>query len=229
MRQNEDGRTKLNRHHDLRAIGNGLRWKELLFWTLLLTAFKSLGSSQWRRQIAGIGETIAFVAVAISSAGKLDGLGLEFICWKPIGIRNAAVSMASGFSAGGIVVLIALLCHQTLGADGGWNKVALAVVLGPVVEEVIFRGYCMTAAIHLARGWSTTRRNGLAAVGVALIFMLAHAGRLGITSVQLCCTAATGTLYGIIRLRQQSTVAAVLAHSCYNLALYLAFWIGVSG
>ena len=53
--------------------------------------------------------------------------------------------------------------------------------------------------------------------------MLLHGWRPGTTSIQLCCLVVTGTVYGFIRLRQQSTVAAVLAHSCYNLALYLVF------
>jgi membrane protease YdiL (CAAX protease family) len=155
-------------------------------------------------------------------------LGLECICWNPIKFRGATVSMATGFSAGTMVVLVALLSHQPLGVDRDWNKIALAVILGPVVEEVIFRGYCMTAALHLAREWSRTRRNWLAVGGVALIFMLSHGGRPGITTVQLCCIAVTGTLYGVIRIRQQSTFAAVLAHGSYNVALYVAFWVGVS-
>lgn len=219
----------LNRHRALRTfLGAELRWKELLFWTLLLAALQSLESAQLRTQVTGVVEMIAFIAVAISSLGKLDGLGLEFICWKPVGFRGAIVSMATGFAAGGMVLVVALLSHQALGVVSGWNKVALAVILGPVVEEVVFRGYCMTAALHLARGWSRTRRNWVAVEGVALMFMVAHAGRMGITTVQLSCIAVTGTLYGIIRLRQQSIVAAVLAHGCYNLALYLEFWIGLS-
>jgi membrane protease YdiL (CAAX protease family) len=218
-----------NRHRALRSIlGNELRWKELLYWILLLSAFQSLASSEFRRQVTGVVETIAFATVAISSLGKLDGLGLEFICWQPIGLRGATVSMAAGFSAGGMVVMVALLSHQALGVKSGWNYVSLAVVLGPVVEEVVFRGYCMTAALHLARRPSRTARNWVAVTAVALIFMAAHGARLGITPVQLCCIAVTGTLYGMIRLRQQSTVAAVLAHGCYNLALYVAFWVGLS-
>ena len=219
----------LNCNRALRAIsGKEIRWKELLFWTLLLAAFQSLESERCRTQLAGIAETIAFVAVATSSAGKLDGLGLEFICWNPIALRGAAVSMAIGFSAGGMVAMFALLCHQALGIDPGWNKAALAVVLGPVVEEVIFRGYCMAAALCLFRRVPTAGRDWLAVGGVALIFMVAHRGRLGITTVQLCCIAVTGILYGIVRLRQQSTVAAVLAHGSYNLALYVAFCFGLS-
>jgi membrane protease YdiL (CAAX protease family) len=193
----------------------------------MLAAFQSLESTERRRQIMGVVETIAFLSVAISSAGKLDGLGLEFTGWNPIGFKGVTISVMIGFLAGGAAVMVALRCHQALGADSGWNKVALAVILGPVVEEVVFRGYLMAAALHLARGCARTKRNWLSITGVALIFMLAHGGRPGATGIQLCCIGVTGTLYGIIRLRQQSTVATVLAHGCYNLALYLASWGGI--
>jgi membrane protease YdiL (CAAX protease family) len=219
----------LNRHRAFRAIsGRELRWREVLFWTLLLAAFQSLESMEWRRQTMGVVEAVSFLAVAISSVGELDGLGLEFTGWNPIGFRGVTVSVMVGFLAGGAAVMVALRCHQAIGAASGWNKVALAVILGPVVEEVVFRGYLMAAALHLARRCSRTKRIWLSITGVALIFMLAHGGRPGTTAIQLCCIAATGTLYGIIRVRQQSTVAAVLAHGCYNLALYLAFWGGLS-
>ena len=171
---------------------------------------------------------IAFLSVAISSAGKLDGLGLEFTCWNPIGPKAATVSAVAGLLAGAVVAIIALGCHRPLGVESGWNRLLLAVILGPVVEEVVFRGYLMTAALRLARKLSKPKGGWLSIVGIALVFMLAHGGRPGITCIQLGCTALTGTVYGFVRLRQQSTVAAVLAHACYNLALYVSFWIGVS-
>jgi membrane protease YdiL (CAAX protease family) len=210
------------------TVGRELRWREILFWTLLLAAFQSLETAEWRRQMMGVVETIAFLCVAISSAGKLDGLGLEFTCWHPIGLRAITVSVATGLVAGGIVVMVALCCRQPLGADTGWQWVALAVILGPVVEEVVFRGYLMTAALQLERRFFRTQRGWPSIIVVAVIFMFAHGARSGTTWIQRCCIVATGTVYGIIRQRQQSTVAAVLAHSSYNLALYMSFWIGLS-
>ena len=219
----------LNHQRVIRAlIGRAVHWRELLFWTFLLAAFQSLESSDDRRRIMGMVETVAFLVVAVRSAGKLDGLGLEFTNWNPIDFASARVSVAAGFLAGGAVVAVALRCHQPLGADSSWNRVVLAVILGPVVEEMVFRGYLMTAALRLVRAVSTPQRNWIAVVGAALIFMLAHGWRPGTTTIQLCCLVVTGTVYGFIRLRQQSTVAAVLAHSCYNLALYLSFWGGLS-
>lgn len=209
-------------------VGRELRWREILFWTLLLAAFQSLESTEWRRQMMGVVETIVFLYVAISSAGKLDGLGLEFTCWHPIGLRAATASVATGLVAGGIVVMVALCCHQPLGADTGWQWVVLAVVLGPVVEEVVFRGYFMTAALQFERRFFRTQRGWASIIAVAVIFMFAHGARPGTAWIQRCCIVVTGTVYGVVRLRQQSTVAAVLAHSCYNLALYMSYWIGLS-
>ena len=142
----------LNHQRLIRAlIGRVVRWRELLFWTFLLAAFQSLESSDDRRQIMGMVETVAFLVVAVRSAGKLDGLGLEFTNWNPIDFTAARVSVGAGFLAGGAVVAVALRCHQPLGADRSWSRVVLAVVLGPVVEEMVFRGYLMTAALRLAR------------------------------------------------------------------------------
>ena len=213
----------------VRAIaGRKPRWRELLFWILLLAAFQSLESGEIRRQTIGVVETIGFFIVAILSVGKLDGLGLEFISWNPIGLRAAAVSLAIGFLSGGTIVTVAVLCQQRLGAERGWNQVMLAVMLGPVVEEVVFRGYLLTALIALERRFSKTGRSWPSIIGVALIFMVAHGARRGATCTQFCCIFATGAVYGFIRIRQESTVAAALTHGCYNLALYLSFWIGLS-
>ena len=92
---------------------------------------------------------------------------------------------------------------------------------------MVFRGYLLTAALLLERRVFKTERNW-PSVGVAVIFMLCHSARADSTWIQLCCILLTGTLYGFTRLRLQSTVAAVLAHGCYNLALYLSCWTGFS-
>jgi hypothetical protein len=105
----------LNHQRMTRAsIGREFRWREILFWTLLLAAFHAIESSEPRRQIMGVVETAAFLLVAIPSAGKLDGLGLEFTAWNPLGVRAATASVATGLLAGAIIDLVALRCHQPL-------------------------------------------------------------------------------------------------------------------
>ena len=198
--------------------------REILFWILLLPAFSALGSIWPRRQATGLVETVAFLFVAVSSTGKLKSLGLEFAHWNPLPLHAAVECMVAGAITGGAVVAVAKLSIQPLGAEGGWNRALLAIVLGPIAEEVIFRGYLMTAALRLARRLPFLRPAPSSTVAVALLFAVSHRSTPGTTALQLCCIAATGCLYGHLRLSQRSTVASVLAHGAYNLVLYVSYW-----
>jgi membrane protease YdiL (CAAX protease family) len=200
--------------------------RELLFWILLLLAVRALGSVRPSRQFAGLIETAVFLVVAVSSAGKLGSLGLEFADWNPVSPCVAAACVAAGLFAGSMVILVAKLSHQPVGTGTGWNKAVLAVVLGPVLEEVIFRGYLLNAALLLARRLSVPKSGASSVLGVALLFSIAHRTTAGTTALQLCCIVFTGCLYGHLRLRYRSTLAAALAHGSYNLALYLSYWFG---
>jgi len=203
-------------------------WRELLFWMLLLPALGALGSIRPRRQIAGLIEACAFLVVAVSSAGKLKSLGLEFVAWNRVDRRSAMSSLAMGLFAGCCIVAVAGLSHQPLGTESGWNKIVLAVTLGPVLEEVIFRGYLLTAGILLMGRLCPSRSPASSIVAVAVVFSVAHLTTPGTNSIQLGCIVLTGCLYGYIRFRYRSTTAAALAHGAYNLALYISYWCGVS-
>ena len=203
-------------------------WRELLFWMLLLPAFGALGSIRPRGQIAGLIEAGAFLLIAISSTGKLKSLGLEFANWNRIGSRAAAACVVAGFLAGGSILAVASISQQPLGTEKGWNKAILAIALGPVLEEVIFRGYLFAATLLLTRHLSPSRSAAFSIIGVALVFSIAHLTTAGTTALQLCCIMLTGCLYGWVRFRYRSTAAAALAHAAYNLALYLSYWSGLS-
>jgi membrane protease YdiL (CAAX protease family) len=203
-------------------------WRELLFWMLLLPAFGALGSIRLRGQIVGLIEACAFLLVAISSAGKLKSLGLEFANWNRIGSRAATVCVVAGLLAGSSILAVASLSQQPLGTENGWNRAVLAIALGPVLEEVVFRGYLFTAALLLTRRMSLSRSAAFSIIGVALVFSIAHLTTAGTTALQLCCIVLTGCLYGWVRFRYRSTAAAALAHAAYNLALYFSYWSGLS-
>ena len=203
-------------------------WRELFFWILLLPALGALGSIHPRRQIAGLIEACAFLVVAASSAGKLKSLGLEFVAWNRVGRRDAASSLAMGLVAGCCILAVASLSHQPLGTENGWNKIVLAVTLGPALEEVIFRGYLLTAGLLLMQRLYRTRSRAFSIAAVAAIFSIAHLTTPGTGPLQLCCIVLTGCLYGYIRFRYRSTAAAALAHGAYNLALYISYWCGLS-
>jgi membrane protease YdiL (CAAX protease family) len=158
---------------------------------LLLAAFTALGSGKPRRELVGLFETCAFLTLAISSTGQLKTLGLEFIAWERITRNATAVCALSGLAAGGAVTIIARLSTQPLGVDRGWNKAVLAIVLGRVLEEVIFRGYLISLALRITRRLAHTSASAVSVLYTATLFALAHLGTAGITMLQLACIATT--------------------------------------
>ena len=98
----------------------------------------------------------------------------------------------------------------------------LIVLLGPVLEEIVCRGFVLTLLLYLAKRTAWPFARFAAVIAAAVIIAAAHVGNAGITWLQLGCIAAMGCLYGALRLNYRSTAASVLAHSTYNLALCLA-------
>lgn len=86
----------------------------------------------------------------------------------------------------------------------------------------------MAAALRVTEFSPAAKQHPACIVGVALVFAIAHLARAGTTAIQLCCFVLTGSLYGFLRLRFQSTCAPVLAHGLYNLALYMSYWFGIT-
>ena len=208
--------------------GASTYWRELLFWLLLVPALKALGSDLPKRAAVGVIEACGFFFIAYVSLGKLRSLGLEFAEWNRVGRSAVAACTVAGLVAGGAIVEVAKLSNQPIGAEAGWNRAVLAIALGPISEEVIFRGYLLNVALWLARRLSRSCAATLSIVASAGVFSLAHMATPGITGLQLGCALATGCLYGWIRMRYSSTAAAALTHGMYNFALYLSCWTGLS-
>ena len=126
-------------------------WREILFWLLLVPALQALGSDLLKREVAGVIEACGFFLIACVSLGKLRNLGLEFVEWNRVARSAVAACALAGFIAGGAIVEVARLSNQSIGAEAGWNRAVLAIALGPISEEVIFRGYLLNVALWLAR------------------------------------------------------------------------------
>src|SRR6516225_8540755 len=202
-------------------------WREVLFWMLFLPAFSALASSAAPRlQVAGLLEVCGFLLVLISSLGRLRNLGLAFVAWDRITWRTTVRCVLWGISTAAGAVLLSKFSHQPIALRPDWNKAVLIVLLGPVLEEIICRGYLLTLLMYLAKptGWPFARMP--AVITAAVIFAAAHVGNAGITWLQLSCIGAMGCLYGSLRIKYGSTAPAVLAHSTYNLALCLSSWLG---
>jgi membrane protease YdiL (CAAX protease family) len=197
-------------------------WREFLFWLFLVPASAALSSGTRTRQLIGLIETCAFLAVAIPSAGRLKSLGLEFIAWERISRSSILTAGTIGLGAGFAVAGIACGSGQSIGIEPGWNFAVLAIVVGPILEEVIFRGYLLTLALWLFRCAPRRICSAVSVSGVGVIFAAAHLGNTGTTVLQFACIVATGCLYAWIRVQQHSTVGAAIAHAIYNCTLYLS-------
>jgi len=95
------------------------------------------------------------------------------------------------------------------------------VTLGPVLEEIVFRGYLFALVI-----WSLNRVAGryrwdrwVVAVA-ALLFAVVHLTQPGVSWLQMACITSTGTLYGWIRYFSGSVAPAAASHAAYNLKMY---------
>ena len=159
--------------------------------------------------------------------GRLRNLGLEFVAWERISWRTAVRCVLWGISTAASAVLVSKFSHQPIELTLDWHKAALIILLGPVLEEIVCRGYVLTLLLHLAKrtAWPFARLT--AVMAAAVIFAAAHVANAGITWLQLGCIAAMGCLYGALRLNYRSTAAAVLMHSTYNLTVCLTSWLGM--
>ena len=168
---------------------------------------------------AGIAFTLGLLWLLWSVRGKLNSNVFEYVHWIPASRRSMVWAAAAGTGAG---ILAAWLF-------GGYDKSAspmftdlwMAITLGPLAEELIFRGYLfwvigpILARLKVCAGVAT-------AFVVAVLFALAHASKSGITGPQLVAIFGTGLLYGWLRLDSGSTVPPVIAHILFNAVIYLA-------
>ena len=124
---------------------------------------------------------------------------------------HLVAAMLGGIALGIGVDIIAHATTPTTHVIHFWNVVLLDGLLGPVVEESLFRG-CLLPVV--ARTTGTTI--GIAAT--AALFATLHPIS---TLVQWLCFLVTGTAFGWIRVRSGSAAAATLMHAIYNATLFL--------
>lgn len=88
------------------------------------------------------------------------------------------------------------------------------MTLGPVLEEIVFRGYLFAFLMWLlSKAGVDAGPNRLVVVFAAVVFALVHLAQPGVSWLQLACITSTGTLYGWIRWRSGSTAPAAVSHA----------------
>lgn len=198
-------------------------YREVLFWLLLLGSWQFLVTPGGKNAVFGVSGTALFLVFACRNLGRLRNLGLGYADWRPTTRARWLAATVGGFVAGTVVFGIGSASGQSMMLSSNWRLVLLQVTLGPVLEEVVFRGYffaLVTGALRRVAGDLVL--NWLVIVTAAVVFALVHLVQPGVSWLQLACIASTGTLYGWIRYRSGSTAPAAASHAVYNLTLYAA-------
>jgi len=116
-------------------------YREVLFWFLLLGSWQFLASPGGKNGIVGAVGAAAFLVFAGCNMDRLRGLGLDHARWRSAASANWVCAVVSGIVAGIAVFVIGTASGQNMKLGDNWKVIALHVTLGPVLEEVVFRGY----------------------------------------------------------------------------------------
>jgi len=198
-------------------------FREVLFWLLLLGSWQFLVVPGTRNTACGLAGTSAFLVFAYRNLGRLRGLGLAYAAWRPANRHGWLAAVVSGLVAGAIVSVIGSSSGSGAVLNEDWRLAVLQVTLGPVLEEVLFRGYLFAVLVWALKSVAEDpMRDRLVVMASATVFALAHCAQPGVSWLELACITSTGMLYGWLRHASGSTAPAAASHAVYNLTLYAA-------
>ena len=179
---------------------------------------------------------VAFLLLCLLSVDGLLGLGATAACvlafppvrWGGAQLRSVLVSYAvwllvwAAFAVGYLRLMSALgrpvepqaqllgLVERGVDTPGFYLQLLLIVAIGPVIEEVVFRGYLFTALQRAAPKWVT---HAVVASVFGLVHGVDHAVPIGVLSL----------LFGYLRERHDGLLPSVLAHALHNGATITVF------
>jgi membrane protease YdiL (CAAX protease family) len=136
--------------------------------------------------------------------------------WKLLGwIWPSRIHLVAALLGGiGLGIGVDIIAHATTSTTHVihfWNLILLDALLGPIIEESLFRG-CLLPVVARTTGPTI----GIAAT--AVLFATLHPIS---TFAQWICFVITGTALGWIRVRSGSTATSALMHAIYNVTLFL--------
>ena len=130
-----------------------------------------------------------------------------------------AIATAAGMGLGLLVMLIQNPTRFQIHFHIAAETLFFGVICAGLVEETVWRGAVLPVVLRRAKPF-------LAALLTGIAFSLEHGifrGRFPPLAAFISITL-TGTAYGLVRMKTQSTLTAALMHGCYNLTLF--FWQG---
>lgn len=166
----------------------------------------------------GIAITLIALWALWVARGKLTVHGLEYLQWEPTAPKWNLVGASCAVVAA--LALSGLFHRYRVDALPPFADVWMGITLGPVIEELIFRGYLFAFLSALLVRWSTPAPGWVTLTVIAALFALGHMAKPDITPTQVASIFAMGGLYGWLRLRSGSTVPSTIAHIAYNAVIY---------
>lgn len=190
------------------ALGSMIIWYAAIFFFLYVTLSLLRGHSFW-----------------------------ECLGWRKIASRpgeSARNPIVYFFSGCGLSLLVAVLSSRLKAPDNSPMEelfkhretallfVAMAVLIAPLVEETLFRGYLYPL---FARSFGIIP--GIVITGV--LFGLMHGAQLGWTWGLVAMLVLVGIVFTLVRARTGSVFASFLMHLGYNSLISVASLIGTHG
>jgi membrane protease YdiL (CAAX protease family) len=162
----------------------------------------------------------ALLVSALLYACLERGQLFAYLGWiRPRHRRWWAYAPTGGILGALVVIWIIRVAGLSPGTDAP-GKLLYGVTVGPIVEEVVFRGaafsviYVTASSISGLAPWRIT----LSVTVSSLLFALAHTTMIGIPWLVFF---GMGTWYALLRWRSNSTATAALMHATYNAVIAL--------
>jgi membrane protease YdiL (CAAX protease family) len=168
----------------------------------------------------GVMVTVSLLWALWMARGKLDRLGLEFIRWNPTPAKPILLGVGLATAAG--LTASWLFRNYHVGPQPAFSEVWMGVTLGPLLEEILFRGYLFGMLEKLLGRWAPFGAGWITAFVIAATFALGHLVKNGITAAQIATVFGMGGVYGWLRLTSGSTVPPAAAHIAYNVVIFSA-------
>src|SRR5262249_39135050 len=157
------------------------KYREVLFWLLLLGSWQFLASAGEKTGIVGALGAAAFLVYAWANLDRLKGLGLDHVRWRSANLMNWGIAGAAGVLAGVICFVLGISAGHMMRLGDNWKLIALPVTLGPVLEEVVFRGYLFAFLIWLlSRVPNFAGLSWLVVLLAAMVFAVVHLAQPGV-------------------------------------------------
>jgi membrane protease YdiL (CAAX protease family) len=183
----------------------------------------------------------------------------EGVEWNCVNVRwwLVVVGLGLGFAAQGLTVFFPV--PKDLPIDkifrnpaAIWFLAFFGVVIAPLFEEIVFRGFLLPA-IAIAVDWMRIPRGSVpvvalenleawragtessrealvvASVLTSVVFAMIHGPQLEWTLSAVCLLFAVSMVLCAVRLRMRSVAASTVVHGCYNLSVFVSLFVATGG